>query len=388
MSMMTELDELLAHLNQDRCERLLIDLVDIYSPSYAESAVVARVCEALQKAAVPYRLQPVVASPGAPGRANILVELGPQPPALMLVGHLDTVPYFSDEHDAPGSALDGGILHGLGSADMKSGCTAMVEATIALVDAGARLRRGFLLALVVGEEEYGDGAAKLLESSHAPLAIIGEPTGLRPSLEHYGYMELRLIAEGRRAHAARPDVGASAIHAMLSTILAIIEQVSDASPATRVSINPREVHGGDSLFVIADRCEAALDVHLAAGVDPAALRETLARTLETSNADHPLCNVSSEELFFAPAYRLDPDDPRMQTSRRAFLALQQPFTPRPFPSHSDGNRFFEAGIAPVILGPGDLGVAHTRDEHVHLSEVHRAAELYLSLIVHHCMLDA
>src|SRR5690554_25592 len=142
MTLMTDLHDLLTHLNRDRCERLLIEMVDLYSPSYAESAVVARVCEALQKASVPYRLQPVVASPGAPGRANILVELGPQPPELMLVGHLDTVPYFSDEHDAPGSTLEGDVLHGLGSADMKSGCAAMIEAVCALIDAGTRLRRG------------------------------------------------------------------------------------------------------------------------------------------------------------------------------------------------------------------------------------------------------
>jgi hypothetical protein len=47
-----------------------------------------------------------------------------------------------------------------------------------------------------------------------------------------------------------------------------------------------------------------------------------------------------------------------------------------FRSHSDGNLFFEAGVKPLILGPGALEVAHTPDEHTPFAQVLAAAKIY------------
>ena len=44
----------------------------------------------------------------------------------MWVGHVDTVPLIDEEDQR--MHVEGDILHGLGSADMKSGCAAIVEA--------------------------------------------------------------------------------------------------------------------------------------------------------------------------------------------------------------------------------------------------------------------
>jgi acetylornithine deacetylase len=50
-----------------------------------------------------------------------------------------------------------------------------------------------------------------------------------------------------------------------------------------------------------------------------------------------------------------------------------------FRSHSDGNLFYEAGVKPLLLGPGELEVAHTPEEQTNFTQVLEAARIYASL---------
>lgn len=381
---MKRLENVLEQVDCARIRSLLIETVNQYSPSYAEEAVIEVFVAALERAGIAYRMQAVSASPGDVGRANILVELGPGPPELMLVGHVDTIPFWGDAEEEYSAEVDGDILWGLGAADMKSGCVAMVEAVIAAVEAGVVFERGFCLALVVGEEDYGDGSEALLAELTAPLTIIGEPTGLQPCIEHYAYMESRLTSEGTRAHAALPDVGANAIHAMLTWILRIVEEVGVLPHAEQIALNPREIRGGGSLFVIAEHCEAELDMHLGPAVDSQAVLAAMERARRTALETHRECSLEYEQIYFAPAYAVGADDARLEPLQRAFEGVGLAWKPTAFRSHSDGNMFFQEGVLPIVCGPGQLEVAHTRHEHVRFSEVEDAARLYLGMIYEVC----
>lgn len=381
---MTDLASVLARINPARIESLLIEAVNHYSPSYAEAAVIPTFVSALNQARIAHRLQPVTASPADRERANIIVELGPSPPQLLLVGHIDTIPFWGDEDDH-GAFLEGDVLYGLGSADMKSGCVAMVEALVALVEAGVVFKRGVCLALVVGEEEYGDGSEALLDEIIAPLTIIGEPTNLRACTEHYGYLEGRLTSKGTRAHAALPSIGANAIHAMLSWLLKILERASERPDADKIAFNPRQITGGETLFVIAESCEASLDMHLAPEIDRESLHGLIEDAREEALASHQACTLTHEEIYWTQGYKLDDDDALMGPVLKGFESVGLPWQPVAFRSHSDGNLFYQRGTAPIICGPGALEVAHTRDEHVHLSEVAQAARLYAAIIYQACV---
>jgi acetylornithine deacetylase len=200
--MTDELQKILEHLDDTQLVTLLTDAVDEYSPSYAEEAAMQVFAARLNECGVRYIRQPLPDSEATASdtRANLIIELGPQPAEMMWVGHVDTVPLIDEEEQR--MHREGDILHGLGTADMKSGCAAIVEAVIAVVRSGVELKRGLVVALVVGEEEYGDGSEALLEWRTAPLTVIGEPTGLVPCLDHYGYYECLLTVRGARAHAA------------------------------------------------------------------------------------------------------------------------------------------------------------------------------------------
>lgn len=383
--MSTSLQQILDEIDDQRLLSLLTDAVAQYSPSYAEEPVMDVFCARLAEAGISYLRQPVPQLGGTVSveRANLIVELGPQPAQMMWVGHVDTVPVFDDEHS--GVHQEGDVLHGLGTADMKSGCAAITEAVTALVACGAKLKRGLCVALVVGEEEYGDGSEALLAERTAPLVVIGEPTGLVPCVSHYGYYECRLRTFGTRAHAALPEVGASAIHAMLEWMGAILDAACAASFAEGMSVNPREIRGGGELFVVADECEAAIDFHVPPGVSAERVSEMVESARAKAAATHSSCRFDFEKVFWAPGYANAPDEPTLGPVERAYERLQLPWSPAPFRSHSDGSLFYQQGAMPVICGPGRLEVAHTRKEHVSIAEVQRAARLYAAMIYEACV---
>jgi len=380
-----ELEQLLASVDEARLTALLIEAVEQYSPSFSEEPALQTFAGRLEEAGVSYLRQPVPdpEGPSTEHRANLIVELGPQPPALMWVGHVDTVPLINDEEH--GIERAGDTLHGLGTSDMKSGCAAAIEALTALATSGLPLERGLCVALVVGEEEYGDGSEALLQRATAPLTVIGEPTGLVPCLDHYGYYECRLTARGMRAHAALPEVGASAIDAMLEWMRAVLHEGRHSAYAESLVINLREIRGGTGLFTVAEECEAAIDIHLPPGVDRNAIDTLIEEARQASLATHPQCRLLAEGLYWAPGYTHESGSSRVAPLQRAFEDSGLDWDPSAFRSHSDGSLFYERGSVPVICGPGRLEVAHTREEQVSLAQVHQAARLYLALFYEACV---
>jgi acetylornithine deacetylase len=381
--MSSRLDEILGLIDDDQLITLLTDAVEQYSPSYAEEPAMQIFAARLNECGVRYMRQPLPPGSGPAGdtRANLIIELGPQPSALMWVGHVDTVPLIDEEEQR--MHREGDTLHGLGTADMKSGCAAIVEAVIALVKSGVELKRGLTVALVVGEEEYGDGSEALLEWRTAPLTVIGEPTGLAPCVDHYGYYECRLTVRGARAHAALPEMGASAIHAMLAWMLLILESGGEASHG--MTFNPRQISGGAGLFMVAQECESAIDIHVPPGVDHTVIDELIEHAREQAQATHLRCELKFENLYWATGYANAEHNPLLRPVREAYRTTGLDWLPSAFRSHSDGSLFHQKGSIPVICGPGHLEVAHTRHEHVSLQETRDAARLYAAMIYATCV---
>ncbi len=380
-----ELKRILDHLDYEKLVELLIAAVEQYSPSFAEEPAMEVFAARLNESGISYLRQPLAEAGGpiADHRANLIIELGPKPASFMWVGHVDTVPIINEEEQR--IHREGDVLHGLGTADMKSGCAAIVEALVAIVKSGVKLKRGFTIALVVGEEETGDGSEALLVSHTAPLTVIGEPTGLLACLDHYSYYECRLQARGARAHAALPEIGASAIHAMLEWMRHILEIGNERYFNQGLSINTREINGGAGHFMVAEQCEAIINIHappdMPIGTIEALIDETRLQAIST----HPACELDFENIFWAAGYSNLAEDPLVEPLHRAFVAAGINWQPTAFRSHSDGNLFHQKGSIPVICGPGRLEVAHTRGEHVSLQETQQAARLYAAMIYEACV---
>jgi acetylornithine deacetylase len=380
-----QLKTLLDKLDKIRLFGLLTEAVAQYSPSFAEEPAMEVFAARLGQNGISYLRQPVAQAGGpiADHRANLIIELGPQPASLMWVGHVDTVPIVDEEEQR--IHQEGDILHGLGTADMKSGCAAMVEALIASVKSGVEFKRGLIVALVVGEEETGDGSEALLKTHTAPLTVIGEPTGLLACVDHYSYYECRLQVRGTRAHAALPEIGASAIHAMLEWMRYILE-IGNARYFTRgLSVNTREINGGAGHFMVAEQCEAVVNIHAPPDMPIATIEALIDEARLKALTTHPGCDLVYENQFWAAGYSNQAEDPLLEPLLRAYQLVGLDWQPTAFRSHSDGGLFHQQGSITVICGPGRLEVAHTRGEHVSLHETWQATRLYTAMIYEACV---
>src|SRR5664279_858621 len=188
------LDNIWRAINPVRLRKTFLDLLDIYSPSGKEEDIQLYLEELLTRAGFSVERQEVDED-----RYNLRVTMGPGEARLYMVGHVDTVPAW--DLDEFGPQQEDGIIRGLGSADMKGGCAAMVEAWLALAEALEPAERPSVgLLLVVGEEENGDGSETFLQSFTPPWVVIGEPTGLTAKFAHYGYLEAGFVTHGLQSH--------------------------------------------------------------------------------------------------------------------------------------------------------------------------------------------
>ena len=132
-------------------------------------------------------------------------------------------------------------------------------------------------------------------------------------------------------------------------------------------------------FVVPDRCETWIDLHLPPDQDPTALQDAI--RLIVANLDQTIPGLDLEVSFdFASAgYILGTNNRPAQILQEIYPRLDLPLQMDAFRSHSDGNLFFAAGVKPLILGPGSLETAHTPDERVDFAEVASAARIYAAL---------
>lgn len=361
-----------APINDERLRSLLCDMVDIYSPSGKEGQITGYLAGYLRERGLPVALTAVTE-----GRHNVQVLAPESVPDVAFVGHIDTVPAFDIEHYE--SEERDGQVYGLGTADMKAGCAALVEAFLALHEADVRPKRSGLF-LVVGEEEVGDGTTALLEERSFAHALVAEPTNLRPCPAHYGYVEMLVRSFGTRRHASMSGREYNAIFAMLRMLLKLGGVLEADHPETVLNI--RDLHSGESGFAVPDRCEAWVDLHIPPGASPDRFAGELAELARVSLSGSVATGYEIEFPTLIPGYRLTDQNPLIESLRSVFASLTLEWAPDSFRSHSDANLMHAQGCSPVVLGPGQLAKAHTRDESVDLDQVSRAARIYRDLLLH------
>ncbi|MFW6153686.1 MAG: M20 family metallopeptidase [Planctomycetota bacterium] len=358
------------NIDTDALEALLADLVGLYSPSGKEQEIGDYLLRRLQGLGIPVECQPVDEE-----RYNLVVRPRGREARLLLTGHIDTVTASAPDQCEP--RRDGDDLVGLGTADMKGGCAALLEAYVA-----AYLQRdGELdaeLALVVGEEEYGDGTTALIQYGPPPLAVVAEPTDLAVCLDHYGYLEAALETIGVRRHAAEASREHNAVYSMLR-VLARLADVFERS-AGEIVFNIRDLQSSSAGFAVPDRCSAWLDLHAPPAADPEALAEQVREVVARADEDLPGTLPAPRFPCCHRGYGLGADEPHVRALRDSVDACHLPWRTASFRSHSDANLLAAAGCRPVVFGPGRLSYAHTTAERTSLAQVAQAARVYRALL--------
>ena len=205
-------------------------------------------------------------------------------PRVVLIGHMDTVFDPGTVAERP-FRIEGGIAHGPGVTDMKSGLLAGLYALKAIIGEVGGLPFGRVTFIANPDEEIGSpsstphiralaadaDACLVLECARANGDIVSARKGI---------LDTRLSVHGRAAHAGvEPEMGRSAI-LEAARLIRDLHALNGRWPG--VTVNVGKVSGGTRPNVVAERCDLEVDVRSVTneGLDAveAAVRDVAAAT--------------------------------------------------------------------------------------------------------------
>jgi glutamate carboxypeptidase len=290
---------------------------------------------------------------------------------LLAVSHIDTVFARGTARARPFAVARGDRVRatGPGVLDMKGGIVTLLYAFRALQATDSPAWREATLAwfLNTDEEVLSVTSRPLIraEAERSTSVVVTEPAraGGEYVIGRKGAGKYFLEVTGKAAHAGnQPEVGRSAVWAMAQKICAF-HAMTDLAEGTTVNVGV--VRGGERSNVVADRCDAEIDLR-AWTPESAARAEARFREI----AAHPHVEGTTGrlrgDLNFPP---WPPGDP----GTMALLALVQAagrelglaLTGIRTGGGSDGNHAWQA--APTIDGLGPQGTfAHSPEEYIEL----------------------
>lgn len=272
-------------------------------------------------------------------------------PRVWFSTHIDTVPPFIPPTE------DDEKIYGRGSCDAKGIIAAQIMAAEKLRSEGIN---DIGLLYTVEEERSSEGARA---ANKHPLAakceymINGEPTDNDLAIGSKGSFRLKIKTTGKAAHSAYPEIGDSAIEKLLD----IMEDVRHTKfPSDEffgeTTVNIGTIEGGAALNVIPPTAEAGLLIRLTTPRAPIedALRSVVRDRgeIEVLSCSEPVRMIAVEG-FKQKVVRFTTDIPYLTNWGQ-----------------------------PLLLGPGSILVAHTKDEFVLKKDLEVTVGLYVGLVKH------
>ena len=324
--------------------RLTTSLMSVPSTSGEEEAVGFWLRDYLESLGWNVELQPV-----AQNQNNVIATLN-NTPRVWFSTHMDTVPPFIPPTE------DVEKIYGRGACDAKGIIAAQITAAERLRKEGV----SDIGLLYTVEEERASTGAKA--ANLHPLAgkcdymINGEPTDNDLAIGSKGSFRLKIKTKGKAAHSAYPEEGDSAVLTLLD-ILGDVRQTKfpngDFFGDTTVNIGV--IEGGVALNVIPPHAEASLLIRLTTSREPVekALQNIIRGRgeIEVLSCSEPV-KLLEVDGFAQKVVRFTTDIPHLPNWGQ-----------------------------PLLLGPGSILAAHTKNEFVFKRDLKEAVVLYGDLAV-------
>jgi acetylornithine deacetylase len=324
-------------------------------------------------------------------KVNMVATVGPSladnTVELALVGHTDTVPYDAAWTRALQLTELDGKLYGRGACDTKGFIAAALTA-IESTELQA-LRRPLAFVLTADEEVGCLGAKRLADAKvlSARYSIVGEPTSLQPMRAGKGYCLAEVTLRGLEGHSAYPSLGASAIF-RAARLVSRIEEIAEELQAQQVAsfdpphttLNVGVIKGGSAKNIIAGECRFTLEWRPVPGQKATHVLDLLEREIASERA------VEANYDCEVKVIRLDEG---METAAEsALVKMLEEATGKPSGTIAFGTeapQMAALGAEPVVLGPGNIRVAHRTDEFVPVAELRACAQILARAIAHFCL---
>ena len=300
--------------------------------------------------------------------------------AIYLLGHIDTV--FPLEHPFQRCRLEGDLLCGPGTGDMKGGVAVLVYALLALGHLGL-LDKLNLAIILNSDEEIGSATSRPIfesERENALACLVAECGGPNGEfvISRNGKMGIRLDCYGQDRH-----VG-SGTHEKASAILELahriinLEALNDALPG--VSANAGKIEGGLGPATVAAHASCVADIRWRSETHHAVLLRMLEEA--SSTPIQPGCRTEYEVLNCRPAMTageasLELFERLKDTGQRMGCAVSTVHRR----GSSDANFFGSTGV-PTLDGFGPISEAdHTDKEWIQVSSILPRTTLLASFLI-------
>lgn len=304
----------------------------------------------------------------------LVSEIGVGKECIVWNGHVDVVPGNKEQFNP---FIEGDKLYGRGSADMKAGVAAMMQAFYELSKASDQLTKRVQLHIVTDEETNGETSEYLVEQGyHGDFVICGEPTHLHIGLQAKGIVQLDIKMKGKSSHGSRPWEGINAIEEAIA-LDKEIRQLSFLTANNKFydypSLNLAKIHAGERYNIVPDECIISYDIRYVPGQDPT---EIIQEISDVAHKHFP----GNEVLIYAsePAVTTNDNNPYI-------IQLQSETTIKTgrdtnlFGQHGSADTRFYAknGAGAVEFGPSGADW-HGEKEYVSISSVETYKDILVS----------
>jgi acetylornithine deacetylase len=284
-------------------------------------------------------------------------------PTLLLNAHVDTVPANAGWSTDPWTpVVADGRVRGLGAADTKGAIAAILTAL-------DRRRPDGVAVLFSGDEERGTAAVRAFlaspERAGVTHAIVCEPTARRAGVRHRGVLAVEARIRGQGGHSSRAD----AMPAPIVTMARLAVALDALGRGADLCMNVAALRGGVAFNVVPDDAALLYSIRPPPGFDRAGWDRAIAAAIA---AVDPAIE-SSIAIDHAPFACSDP-----AAARRLFGDRVEAYVGLDF--WTEAALHEAAGIAAVVVGPGDIGCAHAPDEWVAIDDLEWATELFARAI--------
>ncbi len=352
-------------------------------------------------------------SPVAVDYSNAINVVGTHRPrnetgkSLILNGHVDVVPVGPlDMWQQPPFEphIDGDLLYGRGSGDMKAGIAANLFALDALRSLGYQPAATVYVQSVTEEECTGNGAlSALVRGYRADAAIIPEPMNNALVRTNVGVIWFRVHVKGRPVHVADASSGANAIDAAAYLIGALKEFETSrnaiksefphfAELAKPINVNVGKIEGGDWASSVPAWCSFDVRTGLYPGEDARQGAREIEDFLRQASGTHPFLSNNPPEVefngFMAEGYELAEGSAAEQTlasaHQRVFKQDLQAVTSL---AYLDGRVFVLYDDTPcLVYGPVSENI-HGFDECVSIASIESVTKTIALYIAMWCGLE-
>ena len=329
-----------------------------------------------------------IANTSANSAFNLLItyEAYKDAPWLLFESHADTVDVKNMTVNPFIAEVIDGKLYGRGACDTKGSGASMLWA-LQKYSQGVDKPNNIALLFVTDEEISKTGAnsfvgAQLSQLPWKPVGVIvGEPTMCRLVVAHNGVLRWKIRTKGVAAHSSNPANGKSAISAMAKLILEFeriyCAETNAIHPLTgRSACSINTINGGSAVNIIPSNCEIEIDRRILPGEDPFEVRKSIQAVLDSISLADSSIEIETSEPFID--FPLDP------LSNVEFAAqISKSLDSLGFADEllgvaygTDASTYSIAGLPAVVIGPGSIDQAHTKDEWIELQELDKAVVIY------------